>query len=57
MILVIEMIIGCALFSILVITGTKKNPLSGLHNMPLKLQERVASLPQYKSSTNKRTYS
>lgn len=49
MILVIEMIIGCALFSFMVILGTKKNPLSGLHNMPIKLQERVESLPQYQN--------
>lgn len=49
MILVIEMIIICAVFTITVIFGTKKNPLSGLHNMPIKLQERVASLPQHRN--------
>lgn len=49
MILFIEMIIGCALFSVIVILGTKKNPISGLHNMPIRLQERVATLPQYKN--------
>lgn len=49
MILIIEMITGCALFSVLVILGTKKDPLSSLHNMPLQLQERVASLPRYKN--------
>lgn len=47
MILAIEMIGCCVLFTIMVVLGTKKNPLSGLHNMPIKLQERVASLPQY----------
>lgn len=47
MILIIEMIIVCSVFTILVVVGTKKNLLSGLHNMPIKLQERVVSLPQY----------
>lgn len=50
MILIIEMIIGCILFSAMVILGTKKDPLSGLHNMPIRLQERVAALPQYKDT-------
>ena len=60
MILFIEMIIGCAFFTVMVILGTKNNPLSGLHNMPIRLQEKVATLPQYKkdkSHTYKRTYS
>lgn len=47
MVLVMEMIIGCVLFTIMVIEGNKKNPLSGLHNMPIAIQERVASLSQY----------
>lgn len=49
MVLAIEMLIGCVLFTIIVIGGGKKNPLSGLHNMPIALQERVASLPQYQN--------
>ena len=49
MILVIEMILCCVLFSIMVILGTRKNPLSGLHNMPVALQERVSSLEQYQN--------
>lgn len=49
MILIIEMIVCCALFSVMVISGTKKNPLSGLHNMPVALQERVAALDQYQN--------
>lgn len=48
MVLVIEMIVSCILFTIVFVTGTKKNPLAGLHNMPVNLQERVASLPQYR---------
>lgn len=47
MVLVMEMIIGCILFTIMVIWGNKKNSLSGLHNMPMALQKRVASLTQY----------
>ena len=48
MMLVIEMIISCALFTVMVVASQRKDPLSGLHNMPLALQERVASLSQYK---------
>lgn len=47
MILVMEMIFGCVLFTFLFVLGNRKNPLSGLHNMPVALQERVASLPEY----------
>lgn len=49
MALIIEMILVCALFTLMFILGNKKNPLSGLHNMPVELQERVASLPQYEN--------
>lgn len=49
MTLVVEMVVCCVLFSIVVITGTKKNPLSGLHNMPVDIQKYVSSLPQYKN--------
>ncbi len=38
MILVIEIIAACLLFTVITIAGTKKDPLSGLHNMPLNLQ-------------------
>lgn len=48
MILGIEMIVCCLIFTLLVVVGQKKNPLSGLHNMPVELQEKVSSLPQYK---------
>ncbi len=47
MILAIEIIAACLLFTVTTIAGTKKDPLSGLHNMPIPLQERVASMPQY----------
>ena len=45
--ILIEIIIICVFFTFVVIIGTKKNPLNGLHNLPLKIQQRVASLPQY----------
>lgn len=48
MILIIEIIVLCVLSSIIIIIGTKKNPLGGLHNLPKAIQERVASLPEYK---------
>lgn len=48
MILIIEIILLCALFSIIIILGTRKNPLGGLHNLPKAIQERVAALPEYK---------
>lgn len=48
MILAIEIIVLCALFSVIIIIGTRKNPLGGLHNLPKAIQERVADLPEYK---------
>ena len=48
MILAIEIIVLCILFSIIIIIGTKKNPLGGLHNLPKAIQERVSELPEYK---------
>lgn len=48
MVLVIEIILMCVLFSIIIIIGATKNPLGGLHNLPKAIQERVAALPEYK---------
>ena len=48
MILAIEIIVLCVLFSIIIIIGTKKNPIGGLHNLPKAIQERVSELPEYK---------
>lgn len=48
MILTIEIILLCALFSIIIIIGTKKNPIGGLHNLPKAIQERVSALPEYR---------
>ncbi len=48
MILIIEIGVLCILFSVMIIIGIIKNPLGGLHNLPKAIQERVASLPEYK---------
>lgn len=48
-IVVIESSIICLFMSVIVVIGTKKNPLSGLHNLPLSIQQRVFSLPQYQN--------
>lgn len=43
----------CLVFTIVVIFSTKKNPLSGLHNLPIDIQERVYSLPEYSGKVGK----
>ena len=49
MIIVIESIILCALFTIMVYMMSKE-PIKTLYNYPSKIQERVKSLEQYKDS-------
>ena len=46
MIFVIEAIVLCALFTLMVIM-VAKDPIKTLYNYPPKIQERVKSLPQY----------
>ena len=48
MILTIEIIMLCILFSIIIIIGKKKKTLVGLHNLPKAIQERVVTLLEYK---------
>ena len=48
MILLTEIFVLCILFSIIIIYGTKKDPLGSLHNLPKAIQERFSSLPEYK---------
>ena len=48
MILLVECIGLCLLFYIIIIISYKKNPLAGIHNLPIKIQERVQELPEYK---------
>ncbi len=47
MILLIEIAVLCLLMTGTTIIGTKKNPVRGIHNLPLPIQERVHALPQY----------
>lgn len=46
-VLIIAAIIICLLFTVIIIAGTKKNPISGVHNLPLDIQERVHSSTEY----------
>lgn len=57
MILIIECICLCLLFYILSIISHKINPLSGIHNLPIKIQERVQKLPEYKDIKPKKILS
>lgn len=50
MILFIECIALCGLFWFAVTASYKKNPLAGLHNLPLAIQQRVQELPEYKDA-------
>lgn len=47
MILAIECAVLCVLFTVIVISGKLSNPLSGLHNLPTDIQQRVHELPRY----------
>lgn len=57
MILLIECIGICLFLYILNIISYKNNPLSGIHNLPIKIQERVQKLPEYKDIKPKRILS
>ena len=52
MIIVIESIILCALFTLMVFIMTRK-PINSLYNYPPKIQERVKSLDEYKDKVPK----
>ena len=47
MILLLECIGLCLIFYMLIIISYKKNPLSGVHNLPIEIQKRVQELPEY----------
>lgn len=51
MVMIIATILICALFTILEIAGTKKNPIFGLHNLPRDIQVRVQSLSEFKGKS------
>lgn len=40
-------IMVCVLITLLEVIGTKVNPVSGIHNLPREIQERVHAMPQY----------
>lgn len=47
MVILIEILVLCALFTLMVF-AMAKNPIATLYNYPPKIQERVKSLPEYK---------
>lgn len=53
LIMLIAAAVVCILFTIILVVSAKKNLLSGLHNLPMNIQKRVYSLPQYKTDSNK----
>ena len=57
MTLLIECIVLCLLFYILNIISYKKDPLSGIHNLPIEIQKRVQQLPEYKDVKPKKILS
>lgn len=56
MVVFIECIVACVLFTLLVAPSVVKNPLAWYHSYPKAIQARIASLPQYegKIPTQKR---
>ncbi len=51
--IIITTIVICILFTIVEMVSAKKNPLSGLHNLPVDIQKRVHSLPEYEGKALK----
>ncbi len=47
MILAIEIISLCILFTLATVVGTLRDPLGDMKNMPIPLQEYILSLPEY----------
>lgn len=56
MLFIIESIILCSLFALIVVPSTLKDPLKQIHNYPPAIRQRVKSLPEYngKIPTNKK---
>ena len=53
MILTIECIVLCIVFSLVIMIPLYKNPIGQIMSYPKKIRERVESLPQYKDSIKK----
>ena len=54
MILFIECIVGCLLFTLIVLPAQYKDPIKMIMSYPPKIRKRVEELPQYKDSIQKR---
>lgn len=53
MVLIIESIVLCGLFTLAVLRPLYKNPLNMIMSYPTAIRKRVESLPQYQDSINK----
>ncbi|MDR1563621.1 MAG: hypothetical protein LBS74_01535 [Oscillospiraceae bacterium] len=48
MLLLIECLLACAVFTLIIVPAQIRNPISQIVSYPPEIQERVRSLPQYK---------
>lgn len=53
LIMIIATIVICILFTIFEIALSKINPIAGLHNLPVDIQKRVHSMPEYEGKLGK----
>ena len=53
MILFIECIVGCLLFTLIILPAQYKDPIKMIMSYPPKIRKRVEELPQYKDSIKK----
>ncbi|MFI3307536.1 MAG: hypothetical protein R3Y21_03110 [Mycoplasmatota bacterium] len=53
MLLLIECIIACLIFTIIVLPPLYKNPMNQIMSYPTKIRKRVESLPEYKNNIKK----
>ena len=52
-IMIITTIVLCILFTVFIMAGAKVNPIAGLHNLPVDIQKRVHSIPEYQGKLGK----
>jgi hypothetical protein len=50
---IIQSVVLCLLFTLIVVTRTVRDPLGSIMNYPPAIQERVAGLPQYQDRVAK----
>lgn len=53
MLLLIECVVACIIFTILVLPPIYKDPMNQIMSYPTKIRKRVESLPEYKNNINK----